>query len=449
MAATFLLLFVSSLSEAFCQTLCVLSESSSPRVLDVSSESATDSSSSSPSEQSSRDSLSDTTSAEVLAIARPPPTEDPIGASIFPVDALLAAMAASPLFCEVVPSFTSLTSLLCDFGADPEPLALILFLPMIFSSFLHWFLIDCWTVRIFFVRRTLEGFKGWNLPQPSCLRFVRTSPWVKKKIKAKGSGSAPKSHNNEVSEVNEGTTSQKSGLAAIAASNVSTGKIDAPIGSSVGGGRAIASTSAEVVSESESLEDCSEGEEEDESVADSDETSRTLGEDDSDTTQGVQQNASEREETNKRRNAAAIFPPKNPWITKSAVSLFAGNRIPENGLKLQKIEVGDGPIKFEEENVPKEDWNYCLMGYVAGRFPGKKAIQQLVTSWKEKVSLHYHSSGWIVFKFDNLEGRDNILQGGPYMVFGRPLLLKILPDYFSFIYEELSCILVWVQLDQP
>ncbi|GFS42551.1 hypothetical protein Acr_00g0080480 [Actinidia rufa] len=188
----------------------------------------------------------------------------------------------------------------------------------------------------------------------------------KNKIKAKGSGSAPKSHNNKVSEVNEGPASQKSGLVAIAASNASTGKIDAPIGSSVGGGRAIASTSAEVVSESESLEDCSEGEEEDESVADSDETSRTLGEDDSDSTQG--------------------------------------------------------------------------------RFPGKKAIQQLVTSWKEKVSLHYHSSGWIVFKFDKLEGRDNVLQGGPYMVFGRPLLLKILPDYFSFNHEELSCISVWVQL---
>ncbi|GFS28741.1 hypothetical protein Acr_00g0003640 [Actinidia rufa] len=197
-----------------------------------------------------------------------------------------------------------------------------------------------------------------------------------------------------------------------------------------------------VTTESESMADCSE---EESALAASEETSRTLGEEDSDSTQDVCKNAPEKVESNKRRNGAANPTPTNPWATKSAINLFAGNRIPENGLKLQQIEVGNEPLKFEEENVPKDDWNHCLMGYFSGRFPGKKAIQQLVLSWKEKVSLHYHSSGWIVFKFDNLEGRDNTLQGGPYMVFGRPLLLKILPDYFSFKYEELSCFPVWVQ----
>ena len=128
------------------------------------------------------------------------------------------------------------------------------------------------------------------------------------------------------------------------------------------------------------------------------------------------------------------------------VSHFAGNRKQENGLKLQQIQLEDGPIKLTEADVSKDEWENCLVGYFGGKFPGKNALQQLVNSWKQKVSLHFHSNGWIIFKFENSEGRDNTLQGGPYMVFGRPLLLKILPEYFTFSYEDLSCFPIWVQL---
>ena len=186
------------------------------------------------------------------------------------------------------------------------------------------------------------------------------------------------------------------------------------------------------------------------SVAESENTSRTLGDEDTTRTPSVRQNVEENSSSAPSVAAGTAIKrkgPVNPWDNKRSVAnLFADNRKPANGLKLQQVELDEGPIKLDEGDVSETEWNYCLVGYFGGKFPGKNALQQLVTSWKDKVSTHFHSSGWIIFEFDSLDARDRTLQEGPYMVFGRPLLLKILPDYFTFNYEELSCFPIWVQL---
>ena len=117
-------------------------------------------------------------------------------------------------------------------------------------------------------------------------------------------------------------------------------------------------------------------------------TSRTLGEEDLVCTTSVRQNAGE-DSTTVSSDAADTADvrtgSKPPWDSKHAsfASLFAGNRKPDNGIKLQQMQVEDGPFKIDMDDVQNTDWNSCLVGYFGGRFSGKKALQQLVISWKK------------------------------------------------------------------
>ena len=70
----------------------------------------------------------------------------------------------------------------------------------------------------------------------------------------------------------------------------------------------------------------------------------------------------------------------------------------------------------------------------------------IVESWNVEVSIHHHASGRIIFEFYEEDTKIKVMQGGPYMIFGRPLLLKTMAKYFSFEDEDLSCFPVWIQL---
>lgn len=91
-------------------------------------------------------------------------------------------------------------------------------------------------------------------------------------------------------------------------------------------------------------------------------------------------------------------------------------------------------------------WGFCLVGCFAGRFPGLKAIQNLVDSWKVKCSVLPHYSGWVIFQFENEQEMDRVLLEGPYFVFGRSLLLRSMPENFCFEDEDFSIVPVWIQL---
>jgi hypothetical protein len=91
-------------------------------------------------------------------------------------------------------------------------------------------------------------------------------------------------------------------------------------------------------------------------------------------------------------------------------------------------------------------YKLCIVGYVAGKFPGFKALQGLVSStWKCNASLTIHESGWLIYKFDNEEDKLSVLSGGPYLVYGRPLVLKSMPEYFDFASSEMTTVPVWVK----
>ncbi|KAL2517225.1 Uncharacterized protein Adt_13472 [Abeliophyllum distichum] len=136
---------------------------------------------------------------------------------------------------------------------------------------------------------------------------------------------------------------------------------------------------------------------------------------------------------------------KAPWV-----NLFKDNRKPNESLALHVYDNLPDRVDLDEDDADDLEltWCYCLIGYFAGRFPRKKALLNLCSSWNVEYEYFTHSSGWLVFKFHDETFREKVLKGGPYFVFGRPLLLKNLPEYFRFNDEEISIMPVWFMLTE-
>ncbi|XP_057976387.1 uncharacterized protein LOC131163711 [Malania oleifera] len=135
---------------------------------------------------------------------------------------------------------------------------------------------------------------------------------------------------------------------------------------------------------------------------------------------------------------------KVPWA-----QLFAENRHQENCGALLVFDSGGDEALIEDKDLvdPEEKWKFFLVGFFAGKFPGKGALNAIVESWHVKAEIFHHKSGWIILRFFREEDMIQVLLSGPYHAFGRPLFLKRLPNIFQFNNEELSILPIWVQLE--
>ena len=132
--------------------------------------------------------------------------------------------------------------------------------------------------------------------------------------------------------------------------------------------------------------------------------------------------------------------------TVSFAGLFSANRKLTAENKLNKYTVDDGPLTLGSDDLldVRAKLGFCLVGYIAGKFPGLKAIRALSQSWG--ASFQQHESGWLIFRFAREEDSQRILAGGPYFVYGRPLLLKHMPVCFEFKEDDISLTPVWATL---
>ena len=130
-----------------------------------------------------------------------------------------------------------------------------------------------------------------------------------------------------------------------------------------------------------------------------------------------------------------------PWV-----DLFKGNRFVENGISVPSFEEDEWELEQDDMVDMKDAWGICLIGYVLGRFPGLKAIDEVRKSWNTKHKFFVHESGWMVFTFEKEEDRDGVLMQGPYETFGVPWLLKVMPNYFNFGEDCFTRIPTWVKL---
>ncbi|KAL0415935.1 UNVERIFIED_CONTAM: hypothetical protein Slati_3425400 [Sesamum latifolium] len=130
----------------------------------------------------------------------------------------------------------------------------------------------------------------------------------------------------------------------------------------------------------------------------------------------------------------------------SFAGLFSTNRRLTDENKLRKIAVNDETLKLDTNDLidVRTKLGHCLVGYITGKFMGLKVIGALSKSWG--ATFQQHASGWLVFKFATEEDMQRIVAGGPYFVFGRPLMLKTIPACFDFQEGDISLTPIWATL---
>ena len=136
--------------------------------------------------------------------------------------------------------------------------------------------------------------------------------------------------------------------------------------------------------------------------------------------------------------------------SKTWSDLFPASKPPVPCTKLQNFSLNHltkSCVISPEDFQPQFDiWNLCAVGYVSGKHPGFKALQGIISSvWKCEASLTIHASGWLIYRFNREEDKSSVLRGGPYLVYGRPLILKPMTKFFYFSSEEMTRAPVWVK----
>ncbi|KAI5656658.1 hypothetical protein M9H77_25451 [Catharanthus roseus] len=102
------------------------------------------------------------------------------------------------------------------------------------------------------------------------------------------------------------------------------------------------------------------------------------------------------------------------WFENLAGSI-KDDRNPTKGISLFKVENQNDVVEVEMEEVDDVivTWGYSFVGYVASGFPGIDAVTRMRNSWKILNKFNIHKSGWLVFRFDDEENRQRVLDGGP------------------------------------
>ncbi|KAG5236501.1 DUF4283 domain-containing protein [Salix suchowensis] len=142
----------------------------------------------------------------------------------------------------------------------------------------------------------------------------------------------------------------------------------------------------------------------------------------------------------------AVPPPVNgKWR-----DMFSSNRNISSCPKLMHFsalhDTESCPLLTEDLDHSCDDWKLCAIGYVSGKFPGYRALNNIIKNvWKCEATLTMHESGWLIYKFQNEEDKFSMLCGGPYLVYGRPLILRSMSEYFDFSSSEMTQVPVWIK----
>lgn len=134
--------------------------------------------------------------------------------------------------------------------------------------------------------------------------------------------------------------------------------------------------------------------------------------------------------------------PQSPQATKNTyTSTFKNSQDPNSDLQLSFDPIDDDIIRILPEDILDvgSSWSYAL-----ARHLGKEGLAGILKSWHTDVQVIPNTHGWITFVFSSSTKRDRVLSGGPYVVYGRTLLLKVLPPWFKIGTDELTTLPLWV-----
>ncbi|KAL9384418.1 hypothetical protein Peur_004566 [Populus x canadensis] len=136
------------------------------------------------------------------------------------------------------------------------------------------------------------------------------------------------------------------------------------------------------------------------------------------------------------RSSSPVYPTGTPTVPQSPPLVHFPSYTTTSSCTLLDTDVG----------MYKDRWRFCLIGFIAGKFPGYTSLSSFInSSWKRNVNFSMHDSGWLIFNFDSEMDMLEVLNGGPYSVHGRLLILKIMPEFFDFDTSEMLRMPVWIR----
>lgn len=140
---------------------------------------------------------------------------------------------------------------------------------------------------------------------------------------------------------------------------------------------------------------------------------------------------------------------KSPWLHNNG-NFNSDVAILKSDLILPKpiVKVVDNFLWLElDDYTPVElGWGYCLLGFFAGKFPGRNEVLKLTKRWTRATRISYHPNGWIVFRFETEEDMEFIHKAARFDAAGIPLILCPLPKDFRFNSTPEVKFRVWVTL---
>ncbi|KAK4348245.1 hypothetical protein RND71_034584 [Anisodus tanguticus] len=133
---------------------------------------------------------------------------------------------------------------------------------------------------------------------------------------------------------------------------------------------------------------------------------------------------------------------------KTYAGIFTGSRLEAKGIKLQYLEQEGDDVELDAtDEVPfVETWGYCLIGCFTGPFPGRVALNSIVKEWVVKCRIIPYGRRWTIFRLVTKEDRIKVFHGGPYMTFGKTLMLKLVDKGVLLNDNLFTNIPVWVVL---
>lgn len=141
---------------------------------------------------------------------------------------------------------------------------------------------------------------------------------------------------------------------------------------------------------------------------------------------------------------------RNPWLHDG--NLKVKPQILKSDLLLPNVQghvEGDTLCLDPTDYVPiSESWGFCLLGFMAGKFPGRDAIERMIKSWSWPARVAFHPNGWMVFRFETMEDMENARLEGNLSVFGTPLMLCSMPEDFNFEEAPDFKFKVWASLPE-
>ncbi|XP_058784779.1 uncharacterized protein LOC131659635 [Vicia villosa] len=125
------------------------------------------------------------------------------------------------------------------------------------------------------------------------------------------------------------------------------------------------------------------------------------------------------------------------------------------GLKYTPPTIVNGEIEvvIEEQDIKSEMefWENALIMYEIGEGLTMNAVKRfMMNTWNFVTlpDLYYHDEGYFLIRFRTRKDRDDVLKGGPYSVYKKPVLLFEWSPNFNVKEDILRVIPIWVIFPQ-